>query len=194
MSDEFRVEVKNLAEVNEFLKDLPEETFKDAKQLFANAVLKADKRVKSLFGVRIQSRSGLLRRSLRTSTTGTSLKNLQASFYSAGSVSGKPVPYAPIQEFGGTVRAKKAYTKVPGGPYLNIPTKSNQTSAGVMRRSARTIFDLGGYIRKTKSNKWGVFLGDKMMFVLKKEVHIPPRLSMILSSERRIKPLLASLS
>ena len=194
MSDEFRVEVKNLAEVNKFLKDLPEETFKDAKQLFANAVLKADKRVKSLFGVRIQSRSGLLRRSLRTSTTGTSLKNLQASFYSAGSVSGKPVPYAPIQEFGGTVRAKKAYTKVPGGPYLNIPTKSNQTSAGVMRKSARTVFNEGGYIRKTKSNKWGVFLGNKMMFVLKKEVHIQPKLSMISSSERQIKPLLASLS
>ena len=63
-----------------------------------------------------------------------------------------------------------------------------------MRKSARTVFNEGGYIRKTKSNKWGVFLGNKMMFVLKKEVHIQPKLSMISSSERQIKPLLTSLS
>ncbi|MFV9645077.1 MAG: hypothetical protein ACNYWU_04570 [Desulfobacterales bacterium] len=194
MSNELRVEVRNLAEVNEYLNNMPEETFEDAKPLFSHAVIEADRRVKSLFGARIQSRSGTLRRSLRTGVTGTSLRNLRASFYSAGSVAGKPVPYAPIQEFGGTIEAKRAYTRVPGGPYLNIPTRSNQTSAGVMRKSARTIFNEGGYIQKTRSGKWGVFLGSTMMFVLKKRVHITPKLGMITSSERQIAPLLSSLS
>lgn len=194
MSDELRVEVKNLTEVNEFLKDLPEETFKDAKPLFANAVLKADKRVKSLFGRRLKSRSGLLRRSLRTSVTGMSLKDLRASFYSAGSVGSKSVPYAPIHEYGGTIEAKNAYKKVKGGPYLNIPTKSNKTASGVMRKSAKDVFDEGGCVVEYKDDKFGVFLGSKMMFVLVKSVHIPPRLSMMVSSERQIKPLLTSLS
>lgn len=194
MSNDLRIEIKNLAEVKQYIDTMPENLFEDAKPLFQNAVIKADKRVKSLFGVRIQSRSGALRRSLRTSVTGKSLKDLAASFFSAGSVAGKPLPYAPLQELGGTIEAKRAYKKVPGGPYLNIPTRSNQTSAGVMQKSARTIFNEGGHIQKTKKRKWGVFLGNKMMFVLVKRVHIQPRLSMVLSSEKQVKPLLVSLS
>lgn len=193
MSD-LKVEVKNLAIVKEYLDRMPEELFKDAKPLFSRAVIKADERVKKLFGVRIQSRSGSLRRSLRTSVKGMSLKDLQASFYSAGSVAGKPVPYAPLHEFGGTIEAKNAYKKVPGGPYLNIPTRSNQTPSGVMRKTAKEIFNEKGFIAKTRAGNWGAFLGSKMMFVLKKRVHISPRLSMIESSERQIRPLLASLS
>jgi len=191
--DDFKVEVRNLAEVNEYLNAMPEDTFDDAKRVFQTAVLAADRRVKLLFGRRLKSRTGMLRRSLRTNVTGTSLKNLSASFYSVSKVAGKTIAYAPIQEVGGTVKAINKYTGVPGGPYLNIPTSSNQTAAGVMRKSAKMIFDEGGYIQKSKKGNWGVFLGSKMMFVLKKKVHIPPRLSMVVSAERQIPTILSSL-
>lgn len=193
MTEDFKIEVKNLAEVNQYLNQIPENTFDDTKIIFQKAVLKADKRVKSLFGVRLKVRTGMLRRSLRTSVTGTKLSNLRASFYSVANVAGVSVIYAPIHEYGGTVEAIDKYRGVPGGPYLNIPTGSNKTPAGVMRKSAKMVFDEGGYIQRSRKGNWGVFLGDKMMFVLKKKVHIPPRLNMIISAERQIPTILSSL-
>lgn len=190
---QFSVQVVNLAEVNDYLRRLPETTFSQAKGVFQEAVIAADRRVKSLFGVRIQSRSGHLRRSLRTSVTGTKLDNLRASFYSAGTVAGNTVVYAPMQEYGGTIEAKNAYHGVPGGPYLNIPTRSNQTPAGVMKKSARMLFNEGAYIRKSRAGNWGVFLENKMMMVLKKRVHITPKLSMNVSADRQIPTILSSL-
>lgn len=194
MTNELKLEVTNLKLVNQYLKNLPEDTFKDAKLVFSKAVLAADRRVKLLFGRRLISRTGMLRRSIRTSVTGVNLKNLRASLYSAASVAGTPVVYAPIQELGGTVEAINKYVGVPGGPYLNIPTGSNKTAAGVMRKTAKMVFEEGGYIQKTRADNWGVFLGSKMMFVLKKKVHIPPRLSMTVSMERQVPTILSSLS
>jgi len=86
--------------------------------------------------------------------------------------------YTLTQEYGATIKAKKAYRNVPGGPYLNIPTKANKTAAGVTRLTARMVFDRGGYIQRTASKKWGVFLKNQMMFALVKQVDIPPRLGM----------------
>lgn len=193
MAEDFKVEMRNLAEVNQYLDRIPENAFDDAEVIFQKAVLKADKRVKSFFGVRLKVRTGMLRRSLRTSITGTKLSNLRASFYSAANVGSISVIYAPIHEYGGTVKAINKYMGVPGGPYLNIPTGSNKTPAGVMKKSAKMIFDEGGYIQKSRKGNWGVFLGDKMMFVLKRKVHIPPRLGMVVSAERQIPTILSSL-
>jgi len=189
-----QIEVKKFVEIDQYLKDMPETMFDDAKPLFQKAVIDADKRVKRLFGIRIQSRTGNLRRSLRTSVKGMSLDSLQASFYSAANVAGTPIVHAPIQEFGGTINAIDKYKKVPGGPYLNVPTEANQTAAGVMRKTARMVFNKGGYIQKTKKGRWGVFLGNKMMFALVKRVHVTPKLSMRSSAERQVSRLLSSLS
>lgn len=193
MADDFKVEVKNLAEVNQYLTQIPENLFDDTKKIFQTAVLKADKRVKSLFGKRLQSRTGMLRRSLRTSVTGTKLSTLKASFYSAANVGSTPVVYAPIHEYGGTIKAIDKYMGVPGGPYLNIPTGSNKTPAGVMKKNAKMIFNEGGYIQRSRKGNWGVFLGSKMMFVLVKKVDIKPQLSMNVSAERQIPTILSSL-
>ena len=130
---------------------------------------------------------------MRTSVTGTKLSSLRASIYSAANVGGIPVAYAPIHEYGGTIKAIDKYTGVPGGPYLNIPTGSNKTAAGVMKMSAKMVFDDGGYIQKSKAGNWGVFLGSQMMFVLKKQVKIPARLGMADAAESQIPTILSSL-
>ena len=201
MADELlTMQVKNLDEVNDYLKKLPEDSFDDAKLIFRKAVLAADKKVKLRFSsLVIKSRTGNLMRSLRTSVTGTTLKTLRASFYSAANVAGIEVKYAAMQELGseamlgGPIRAKNAYKNMPGGPYLNIPVFSNLTPAGVMRKSAKMLFDEGAHIHKSKAGNWGVFLGSKMMMVLKKEVTIPARLGMVDAANDQIPTILSGL-
>ena len=193
MSDDFKVEVKNLAEINQYLQQMPENLFDDTKKVFQTAVLKADTKVKSNLTTILKSRTGMLRRSMHTSVKGTTLKTLRASTYSLANVGGTPVVYAPIHEYGGTITAINKYSGVPGGPYLNIPTGSNKTPAGVMKATAKTIFAEGGYIQKSRKGNWGVFLGSKMMFVLKSRVKIPARLGMRDAAEDQIPTILSSL-
>ena len=195
MADEMiSMQVKNLEEVNDYLKKLPEDSFDDAKLIFQKAVLAADAKVKLRFtSMIIKSRTDNLRRSLRTSVTGTTLKTLRASFHSVANVAGTKITYAPMQEIGGTVKAIDKYTGVPGGPYLNIPVFSNLTPAGVMRKSAKMLFDEGAHIHKSKAGNWGVFLGSKMMMVLKKEVTIPARLGMVDTTNDQIPTILSGL-
>jgi len=188
------IEVRNLAEISDYLNKLPDKTFDEAKKVFQEAVLDADKEVKLRFSSKIiHSRTGTLRRSLRTSLTGSSLRNLRASFFSSANVAGVPVKYAPLQEFGGVIKAINKYSGVPGGPYLNIPTKSNLTPAGVMKKSAKELFNAGAHIHKSKAGNWGVFIGDKMMMVLKKKVVVPARLGMIDAADDQIPTILSKL-
>ena len=196
MADEIlNAEIRNFKEVREYLDELPESTFEDAKTIFAKAVLDADKEVKLRFSSgKIKSRTGALRRSLRTSVSGNTIKTLQASFYSVANVSGTEIKYAPMQEMGGKVKAIDKYTGVPGGPYLNIPVFSNLTPAGVMRKSAKMLFNEGAHIHKSKASNWGVFLGSKMMMVLKKEVKIPARLGMVDAAKNQIPTMLSRLA
>jgi len=126
--------------------------------------------------------------------SGTSLASLKASVYSAANVDGQPVRYARIQEFGGTVTAKNAFKRLPGGPYLTIPTDSNKTPAGVMRKDARMLFNAGAHVHKSKAGNWGIFMGSKMMMVLKHQVKIPARFGMIESAEKEIPTVLSSLA
>ena len=129
-------------------------------------------------------------RSLRTSVTGTTLKTLRASFYSAANVAGTEVKYAPMQEIGGIIRAKNAYKNMPGGPFLNIPGKANLTAAGVMRKSAKQVFDEGGHIiGRTVHNKDYT----ELMFYLVKEVTIPARLGMVDAGTDQIPTILSGL-
>ncbi|GAG12006.1 unnamed protein product, partial [marine sediment metagenome] len=189
-----RIEVQNLAEVRQYLDELPENFFDDTKKVFKKAVLDADRQVKINLVTKMSVRTGALRRSIRTSVAGTQLNSLRASIYSAADVGGTPVVYAPVHEYGATISAINKYLRVPGGPYLNIPTEANKTPAGVMRKSSRMIFNEGGYIQKTRRGAWGVFLGSKMMFVLKKKVEIPARLGMVDAAEDQVPTILSSLA
>jgi len=196
MADEIlRVEVKNLAEINNYLSDLPSVAFKDVKQVFSQAVTDADAKTKMSFVTGgLKSRTGMLWRSLRTSVTGISLNSLRASIYSASNVSGTPVRYAVLHEYGGTVRAIDKYRNVPGGPYLNIPTSANKTPVGVMKKSARMLFNEGAYIKKSKAGNWGVFLGSQMMMLLRKEVTIPARLGMRDAADEQFPTILSKIA
>ena len=192
MADEMiSMQVKNLEEVNDYLKKLPEDSFDDAKLIFQKAVLAADAKVKLRFAsMVIKSRTGNLIRSLRTSVKGTTLKTLRASFYSAANVAGTEVKYAKMQEMGGIVRAKNAYKNMPGGPFLNIPGKANLTPAGVMRKTAKQVFDEGGHIiGRTVHNKDYT----ELMFYLVKEVTIPARLGMVDAANDQIPTILSGL-
>lgn len=185
-----RVDIKNLGEVKQYLDRLPERAFDDAKKIFAEAVFNADKTIKKNATEKLKVRTGALRRSIVSSVSGSNLGTLQATVGSSSKVGGVELVYAPLHEFGGTVRAKNAYKRVPGGPYLNIPLSANKTAAGVTRLQAREVFNQGGSIVKTKSGGYGVLLNGQMMFTLKKQVVIPARLGMIEASEDEVPTIL----
>ena len=132
------VEFVNLREVTAYMEAFPEETFKDAKEVFSKAVLDAQGRVTSNFGPKLQTRSGSLRRSIQTSVEGTNLESLDARIYGARYAGGNELVYTLTQEFGAEITAKNKYKNVPGGPYLNVPLAANKTPAGVMRLNMQT--------------------------------------------------------
>jgi len=188
-----QAEIKNLREIDEYLDTLPEETLGDVKRVFGKYILKAHAIVQRNTKWRLTKRTGALSRSIQTQVSGTSLKDVNASIFSKFKVGGAEVIYAPIHEYGGTINAINKYVRVPGGPYLNIPTASNKTPAGVMILSAREVFMATGYVRRTSTGKYGVFIMNTMMFVLVKRVHIPPRLGMRTAVDRQISPMLREL-
>ena len=189
----FTIDAVNFAEFERYLKDLPEEIFDDGKKVFKKAVLDAQSQVESNFGPKLKSRTGVLKRSINTSVSGKDIDSLEASLYGSASAKGSQMVYTLMQEYGGEVVAKNAYRTVPGGPYLNIPTRSNKTAAGVMRLGPREVFRQGGYIAKTKKNQWGVFLKGQMMFVLVKKVTIPAQLGMREAAEDQVPTILSRL-
>jgi len=183
------IEIKNIEEIRGYLTSLPESIYKDARKVFAKAVLAADKETKQ----NVNARTGALRRSIGQGVSGSSLETLRASVFS-GSSGGDPIKYAPLHEYGGTVKAKKAYSKVPGGPYLNIPVEDNLTASGVQRMTPRMVFSNDeSRLFKSKGGRWVITLGDKLMFVLIKEVTIKPSLGMRRSTDRQVPIILSEL-
>jgi phage gpG-like protein len=176
-------------EATAFLQELPERMFVNAKIEVAAAIANIQEAVSKRLveGNPMFSHTGALKRSLQIRVTGNNFDELSASVYTTS-------PYAPIQEHGGVVRAKKKYMRVPGGPYLNIPLRDNKTAAGVMRYSAKDVFlNQHGKLFKSKGGKWFVS-GDKgLMFILVKQVEIPARLGMINSAEAEVPDLMARL-
>lgn len=183
------VEVKGLEELDLYIKGLPRGMLKEAKTEYSRAAFNVHKEVSDRirFGP-LHSRTGNLLRSLTPEVHGSNLKNLGSSVSSTAS-------YAPIQERGGEINAKRAYRRVEGGPYLNIPTSANKTAAGVMKLSARDVFTAGGYIRpiNARKAKFGVFLNGRLMFALVKQVTIPPRLGMQQAADDEIPSLIKRL-
>lgn len=185
---QLRVDVINLAEVQQYLDELPEDTFNKSKNIFTDAVFVAHGTVAKNLTTKLKIRTGTLARSVRTEVEGTKLKNLRASLYGARDLGGKQLVYTLTQEFGATIKAKRAYKGVPGGPYLNIPIGSNLTPAGVQRLGAREVFNQGGYIVGRT-----VMLKGEVMFALVKQVKIPPRLGMRDAVDEQIPTVLSSL-
>lgn len=179
------VEVR-VDEVQTLLAKLPETVLQNAKDAFRETTFAIHERIlKRLQGNPLHSRTGNLGRSMLTSVSGTSLRTLSGRVYSTAI-------YAPIQELGGTVRAKNAYKWLPGGPYLNIPAPANLTPAGVQRMSSTEVFSAGGTVKKGAEG-FGVYLGQAKMFGFAKEVKIPPRLGMIKSVSDEMPGLLSRL-
>ena len=198
------VEIFGLRELQKLLADSPDYLYQETKDIFIDRTLAAHKDVSNnLTGSPMKSRTGLLRKSLKTEVSGNSLGTLRAGIFTAKQVGGKDVNYAPIQEFGGIVKAKKAYRGVPGGPFLNIPTDANKTPAGVMRYSPREVFTrMGGYIVGQGVYVPAVVSGfadnadetvGVRMFHLVKEVKIPARLGMRAAMDDEIPTLLSQL-
>ncbi len=178
-------------EIEGYLEKFPEETLGAAKILINAALFRADARVKKNFKGPLNSRTGALKRSIGHSTTGMSIDKIHGSLYSKANVKGTIIKYAPIHEYGGEIKAKNAYKKLPGGPYLNIPAPANLTPAGVQRRSAKSVFQAGGIIPKGKKV---VLLNGEIMFYLVKKVDIPARLGMRKAADDEVPSLLADLA
>ena len=175
----------NLREVMDYLESIPAESFDVAKKEIARSLLAADADIKT--NTTLKRRTGNLFKSIKTKVTGNNLSNLRASI-STDSI------YAPVHEYGATIRAIDKYTGVPGGPYLNIPTDSNKTAAGVTRLQAREVFNQGGNVVKFRSGKYGVMLNGQVMFTLHKKVTIKPRLHMVESAEDQIPTMLSRIA
>jgi len=167
-----RLYVSGISSVIRVLTETPETTYRRSRVAFNRAVVKAHREVGRNFRGALKSRTGQLRRSISFEVTGDSLATL------SGNISSNSI-YAPIHEYGGTIKAKDKYTGLDGKPYLNIPLDANKTAAGVMRLSAYQVFEGGGFIIKSKRGKWLVMSGEGVpMFVLIEQVHITARLGM----------------
>lgn len=194
MSDTVQVEIQGSAEVQAFVKGIPDHLYGGAKTAFSNATFAAQKEVQNnLAGNPLHSRSGNLAKSILPEVQGASLPTLSGRIYSG-------MIYAPIQEKGGEVVAKNKYMGMPGGPYLNIPAPDNKTPAGVQRMTAQQVFAAGGKIAARSRMEWGaggglgVYLDDVLMFTLVKKVTIKGGLGMEKAGDNQITPLLAELS
>lgn len=184
----------NAEEVNKLLNDLPDHLFESAKDIIRKAVFGAQRTVKKKFNGSpsdsLQSRTGDLSRSIRTTLTGSKLDNIQGEIYT------KKI-YAPIHETGGTIKAKRAFSGLPGGPYLAIPSDINKTKSGVTRLSVRDSFNSGGtYIRRINASKARFMIINNTtgpLFWLVKSVDIKARLGMVSAAEDEIPTLLSRL-
>lgn len=118
----------------------------------------------------LHTRTGRLKGSLSVQLTGNMLADTKLTLASRG------VPYAGVQEFGGTIRPRTR-------KYLTIPTKAAMTPAGVTRKSAAAWFrEAKGevYVAQTKSGQLAIFLHPTSakgkptaLFLLRKRVTIP---------------------
>ncbi len=185
------VSARGIGEIEDWLKNMPDETFQQAKRVFARAMFNAQSDVND----NINDRTGNLARSIQTEVIGTDIDSLRVSLYSAASVDGAAVIYGPIHEFGGTIRpVNNRYAWVPGGPYLNIPEDANLNPSQTMRMSATQVFASGEASVDIKpGGGWGVYMGAALMFSLIKKAEIPATLGMRKAVEDQIPTVLSEL-
>lgn len=189
------VETVGMGELISYVDKLPERMLSAAKTQYRLAAQRASndvkKRIADGAGGTLTSRTGQLRRSIQYDVYGKTLDTLGASVFSAEEFAS----YAPVHEIGATIRAKKAYAKLPGGPYLHFPIGQNLTPKGVQRMTGAEVFARGAYVAKNKSKAfpYRVVLDGKAMFLLVKQVTIEPRLKMVKTVSDEIPTLLSAL-
>jgi len=189
------VEVQGLDEVRRLLKEMPEALFIETKKSLAKTTLTIQKNVILGFNKdpnsSLQTRTGNLQRSIKTENKGTDLNNMRSSVFTMSI-------YAPIHEVGGTIRAKKAFRGLDGGPYLAIPSDANKTRAGVTRFSPRDAFTIVASIRKLRNPKKAEYMiiDDDLgpLFWLVPEVIIKARLGLQSETDKQIPNLIDELN
>lgn len=188
------ITVEGADEVSKFLRRMPQRTYEDARKVFAKRAAMAHETVQENARTKLKRRTGHLARSIKFQVTGQSLETLEGHVYSGRVPGAEELPYVLTHEFGARISAKKAYKRLPGGPYLNIPLDDNKTPAGVTRMSAKTVFQQGGYIIRGRGAKFYVVHPSKgLMFALVKRVTVPPRLGMREAVEEQVPGLLKDL-
>ena len=184
--------IKGGDEVITLLSQMPDHLLEVAREVLRDSMFSMQKKVKGDFGKsgKLKVRTGDLARSIRFTTQGQSLGSFQASFFSRS-------PYAPIQEFGGKIKAIDKFTFLDGTPYLAIPSDINKTKAGVTRLSVRDAFSMRGQTRIVKLRAGGksryMILDRDMgpLFWLVNEVEIPARLGMTKAAEDEIPTIMS---
>lgn len=188
------VAAQGASEVSRFIDGLPDQLYDEARKIFATRAAKAHAEVQENARTKLKRRTGHLSRSIKFQVTGSDLKTLEASVYASKAVGGEEVVYAKTHEFGAEIKAKRAYKRVPGGPYLNIPTANNKTPAGVTRMPPKEVFNQGGFLLRFASGRWGVVHpGKGLMYILVKKVSIPARLGMRAAVDEQVPRLIEDL-
>lgn len=160
--------------------------FTEVKKLFRLWVqtLMNEMRIKTS-GQELKVRTGNLRRNWLPKVGGTSLRTLFASVENA-------TRYIAIHQFGGIIKAVKSR-------YLTIPLSANKTASGVMRQSARSLINSRKTFFKYSKNKNLILFENRgknnivPMFVLKKQVKIPKRLTFFETADKLAKRLVGRL-
>ena len=135
----------------------------------------------SAFAGPLNVRTGTMRRAFTSVAVGSTASSLR---FITGTMK-NDVPYAAIHEHGGTIRPTKA-------KFLTIPLEAAKTAAGVARGGAR-FFENTFFMRSKAGN---LFLmqrdGNEVrpLFLLKKEVYIPPRLGFYRAFDRQMPELI----
>jgi len=158
------------AQFQRALKEKPEKLFAEWRREFGGLLADFDARmqVKRLRGrPGVYTRSGRLRGSFHHAVRGASLNQLVGLYFTN-------LVYAPVQERGATISARRAR-------YLTIPLDAAKTPAGVARGPARS-FPNTFFLRSSRGNLLLMQRrpGQKAvpLFLLKRSVKVPPRLGL----------------
>ena len=159
---------------------------------FRRAALVIENRVKqNVSGGAVKVRSGRLRNSI-----GSVVREKEGKLFAyigSGQRNGKPVVYANILETGGIIRPVKRQ-------WLTIPTEYAKTKAGAGNLRAPEVKN--GFFARGKNGSLILFEGGRKtprsMFILKKQVKIPPKrylaLSLAQSSQDAYNQIVAGLT
>ena len=183
------------SEVRTLLQKLPDHLYDQARKVIGSAARNTQAKVTKRFNgpkhTSLQNRTGQLVRSIRTSVTGNDLNTLKSAVFTRS-------VYAPVHEFGATIKAKNKFNWLPDGPYLAIPSQNQKTAAGVPRLTVTEAFEtLDTRIYRLTGGKaqFGIFdsIAGIPLFWLVKEVKVKERLRMVKTAQDEVPTLLQRL-
>lgn len=180
---ELDLKVDGFEEVRKNVRMLPAALFPEVKAIFKSYALQLQSAmVLATKGEQLKSRSGALSKNWVPEIGGFNLQTLFAQVSNS-------LPYVAIHQFGGTIEAKRS-------KYLTIPLKAMKTASGVVKMTiGQAIAARKTFFAKSKAGNLILFEnrpktdGGKNrrpvpLFVLKKSVTIPKRLTFFETAER----------